>query len=374
MEEAKAQLLDYLPQFLSVEWLGNSLKLWLLAVLLAVIARAVLGLFLHMVLHRGLKIFDRIESRWIPCVHAVMVATRPWFLTVIAIYFGSQLLSWTPRAATNIDRSVMVFLLTQIGVWGLVCINEMLSGQLSRESSDPGRTTTLRGMGIVIKGVFVIILVLWGLDNFGINIAALVTGLGIGGIAVALAVQNILSDLFASLTIVLDKPFVIGDFIDVGGFNGTIEHIGLKTTRVRSLSGEQLVFPNSDLLQSRIRNYRRMNERRVVFTIGVVYSLSAERMEQAVKIVRQVVEATDSVRLDRAHFLAFADSSLNIEVAYFVLSDQYMVYADVQQAINLRIMRAFAEEGIGFAYPSRSVYLEQIPKNLAIGGTVQHLS
>jgi small-conductance mechanosensitive channel len=185
-----------------------------------------------------------------------------------------------------------------------------------------------------------------------------VAGLGIGGIAVALAIQNILGDLFASLSIALDKPFVIGDFIIVDQLLGTVEHIGLKTTRIRSLSGEQIVFSNADLLNSRIRNYKRMYERRVVFSIGVTYQTPYEKLASIGTTLKEIIESQPDVRFDRAHFREYADSSLNYEVVYYVKSPDYNRYMDIQQAINLEIYRRFQDGGIEFAYPTRTLYLQ----------------
>jgi len=181
--------------------------------------------------------------------------------------------------------------------------------------------------------------------------------LGVGGIAVALAVQNILGDLFASLSIVLDKPFVIGDFIVVDTFVGTVEHIGLKTTRLRSLSGEQVIFSNTDLLGSRIRNYKRMYERRVVFTLGLVYQTPMEKVESVGKILQEIIELEPQARFDRAHFKEFGDSALVYEIVYFIKTSDFNAYMDAQQRINLAIMQRFEEQGISFAYPTRTVYM-----------------
>jgi small-conductance mechanosensitive channel len=210
------------------------------------------------------------------------------------------------------------------------------------------------------------LVLLLALDNLGFNITALLAGMGIGGIAVALAAQNILGDLFASLSIVLDKPFVVGDFIVVGEQLGTVEYIGLKTTRIRSLGGEQIVFSNTDLLGSRIRNYKRMQERRVVFGFGVVYQTPHEKLQTIPGMVREIIGKLDRARFDRAHFKEYGDSSLNFEVVYYVLSADYNVYMDIQQAINLELFRRFQEDGIDFAYPTRTLYV--VGEQAARGG------
>ncbi|HKK08681.1 MAG TPA: mechanosensitive ion channel family protein, partial [Gemmatimonadota bacterium] len=189
------------------------------------------------------------------------------------------------------------------------------------------------------------------------QIKTLLAGLGVGGIAVALAVQTILGDLFASLSIVLDKPFVIGDFLAVGEHTGTVEQIGIKTTRIRSLSGEQLVFSNADLLSSRIRNYGRMRERRAVFTVGVTYGTPPGTARRIPDLIREALAEHDEVRVDRCHFKAFGDSALIYETVYYVSDPAYNLYMDIQQEVNLELMRLFAEEGIEFAYPTRTVHL-----------------
>jgi MscS family membrane protein len=193
------------------------------------------------------------------------------------------------------------------------------------------------------------------LDQLGFDITALVAGLGIGGVAIALAVQNVLGDLFASLSIVLDKPFVVGDTINVGDMTGTVEYIGIKTTRLRSLSGEMIVFSNNDLLKSRIRNFRVMQERRIVFAVQVTYDTAQEKLERIPGMLRAAVENRKQTRFDRAHFKGFSESALDFEVVYFVTTPDYNVYMDVQQAINLEIYRRFVEEKIEFAYPTRTL-------------------
>jgi small-conductance mechanosensitive channel len=206
------------------------------------------------------------------------------------------------------------------------------------------------------------------LDNLGIDITALVAGLGIGGIAVALAVQNIFGDLFASLSITLDRPFVVGDFLTVGEVLGTVESIGIKSTRLRSLSGEQIVMPNSDLLSSRVRNYGRMLERRVVFATAVTYETPIDLLERIPRLIREIVEAQTDTRFDRSHFAAHGAASLDFETVYYVRSPDYNRYMDIQQAINLAVYRRFAAEGIEFAFPTQTVFVRQAPTAKGGGG------
>ena len=226
---------------------------------------------------------------------------------------------------------------------------------------DAASVTTLSALGFLGRLVIWTAAVLLAVANMGVDVTAMVAGFGIGGVAVALAAQNILGDLFASASIVLDKPFVLGDFIVVGDEMGSVEYIGLKTTRLRSLSGEQLIFSNTDLLKSRIHNYKRMAERRVLFTVGVEYDTPYEKVAAIPAMLRQAIEAQKPVRFDRAHFAKYGDWALIFEVVYYVLSADYNVHMDVQQAINLELFRRFAEEKIEFAFPTRTVYQRQQP-------------
>jgi small-conductance mechanosensitive channel len=230
--------------------------------------------------------------------------------------------------------------------------------------TDAAGATTITALGFLGRVILWSLLLLVALDNMGVSITGLVAGVGIGGIAIALAVQSILSDLFASLSIVLDKPFVIGDFIIVDNFLGTVEHIGLKTTRVRSLSGEQLIFSNTDLLNSRIRNYKRMFERRVVFEVGITYQTPPEKVKAVSGMIRAIIEDQPKVRFDRAHFKNFGDSALVYEAVYFMMTSEYNDYMDTQERVNLAIMIQFAEHGIEFAYPTRTLFVQQDANNI----------
>lgn len=224
---------------------------------------------------------------------------------------------------------------------------------------------TVAGAGKSFTLFTIIQLVIWGaaivfvLDNLGFNIAAVIAGLGIGGVAVALAAQTILGDLFNYFVILFDKPFEEGDFVILGEYLGVIEHIGIKTTRVRSLGGEQLVFSNSDLASSRIRNYKRMEKRRVLFTLGVTYQTTLEQLKKIPGIIKNIIENVEHTVFDRTHFKEYGDFNLIIEVVYYILSSDYNKYMDVQQEINFGIKEAFEKEGIEFAYPTQTLYVEK---------------
>lgn len=282
------------------------------------------------------------------------------FIAVLALslYIGFLAVGLSPSLTSIVEKGMIIVWFWQFAVWGNHLISYWLSKSLQKNlQQDAAAATTVSMLGFLSRMVLYVALLLVGLDNLEVEITALVAGLGVGGIAVALAAQNILGDLFASLTIVFDKPFLIGDFIIVGEHLGTVEHIGLKTTRLRSLTGEQLVFSNTDLLNSRIRNFKRMQERRIVFTIGVSYGTPYHAIAAIPGIIRNIVEDTAQVRFDRAHFKEYGTYSLNFEVVYWVLSPEFALYMDIQQQINLEIFRRFEEEGIQFALPMQNLYL-----------------
>lgn len=277
--------------------------------------------------------------------------------TVIAL---DMALSWIvlPDAVHAWVRYAMIFVITVRAIMLLQEIIEFGVNKtlLKRIGSNPSSTAMVKSVVWIVKWALWILGVVFILDNLGVNISALVAGIGIGGIAVAMASQAVLGDAFSALSIYLDKPFEIGDFIIVDDYMGTVEHIGLKTTRILSLSGEQLVLANSDLTKSRVKNYKRMQTRRIVFKIGITYQTSLEKVELVPQMIREILVQA-GVKVDRVHFQSFGDFALIYEIAYFVLSADYNIYMDKQQEINLKIMRQFEKEGIQFAYPTQTVFV-----------------
>ncbi len=345
------------------EWLaysiaGNPLQGWLSAVggvLLVAIAVAAVK---PLVVARLGAIADRTSNRWDDAVVDALRATRVSLLTLAALYPVAANLILSALARRWIDGLAATGLILQIGVWASRFLDHWI--RTSRERAlnhDPETATGLAAMSFIARLVLWSLVLLLLLDNLGFNVTTLLAGLGVGGIAVGLALQNILGDLFSSLSIVLDKPFQIGHFVVVDGFSGTVENIGLKTTRIRSLSGEMLVFSNTDLTKARLRNYKSMQERRIAFSLGVNYATPVETMAQLPEVVRQIILQRPGARFDRAHFTTFGESSLVIEVVYWMTTPDYTAYMDTQQAINLELMRQFARLGVGFAFPTRTVEL-----------------
>ena len=261
---------------------------------------------------------------------------------------ADRILHWAAMAGLVIQLVMSSRLLIDFGLQALANKHRGPDGQ--PDATVASSLGVLRVIGMV---VITIIVVLLALQNLGVEIQPLLAGLGIGGIAIALAVQNLLSDLFGSLTILLDKPFVVGDSITVGDKSGTVERIGIKTTRVRATSGEQLVFANSDLLGSRLHNFKRMHERRVAFTFGLTYETDPDMLARVPEMVKAAIAEQKDVRFDRCHLKALNTSSVDFEVVYFVTTSDYARYMDIQQAINLKLLRTFSHNRIEFAYPTQ---------------------
>jgi small-conductance mechanosensitive channel len=284
--------------------------------------------------------------------------TRWPFLVAVAVYAGLVAFGLPDKVAGVIHKVMTIALFWQAGVWAAAAASGLIDRRrqlaLEQGRSLTGSIGILRFVSQVVIWALVLLLTL---ENLGVDITALVAGLGIGGIAVALAVQNVLGDLLASLSIALDEPFVIGDFVAVGDFLGSVEYVGIKSTRLRSLTGEQIVMSNADLLSSRLRNYGRMVERRIVFALGLTYETPRARLEQVPGIVRGVVEGVQDVRFDRCHFKSYGAFSLDFEIVYYVLSADYNRYMDIQQQINFGIHEAFEKLGVEFAYPTQTLWL-----------------
>ena len=272
-------------------------------------------------------------------------------------YIGVKFLTLHPTLEKYINILGLILLaffgtrfLLSIIIGGLDAYFEKLEGYKERKRLYSGLFVLIR----VIVWIFVLFILL---DNLGVKITPLIAGLGIGGIAVALASQAILGDLFNYFVILFDRPFEVGDFIVIGDIMGTVESIGVKTTRIRSLSGEQIIISNTDLVNSRIRNYKRMEQRRVIFRIGVTYQTPLEKLREIPAIIENIIKSIPDTIFDRAHFFSYGDFSLIFEIVYYVVGNDYKKYMDIQQEINFRIKEEFEKMGIEFAYPTQTVYV-----------------
>jgi small-conductance mechanosensitive channel len=347
---------EYFEHLLSLPVFRNSLLQWLTALGIMLALFSVLLALRRWIRRSHQRLKDTPETE----LAEILSRTTIPFFVVLCLYAGLKTLSTGASTARLLDSAITIALFWQAGVWIAAAANGMLDRRRRRALTvDRAVAGSLGVIGFIVQVIIWTMVGLLTLDNLGVDVTALVAGLGIGGIAVALAVQNILGDLFASLSITFDQPFVVGDFLAVGDFLGSVEYIGIKSTRLRSLNGEQIVISNADLLGSRVRNYGRMAERRVLFSLGVIYETPAAELERIPGMIRRIVEAQQDTRFDRAHFAKHGAASLDFEIVYYVLSADYNRYMDIQQAMNLQIHREFERAGIEFAYPTQKVILER---------------
>ncbi len=338
--------------------LGNSVLRWIIAIAITIISIIILRIARRIVRGRLAELAQRTSIYFDDLITGLLGNTRSFFFTGLALYVASRTLSFDEGISRLIIQGISLLLLAQIFIWGNYAIKKTITHYSNHESSSPTTKTTLSAINFIARLVLYSLVSLLALDNLGVNITTLVAGVGVTSLAVALAVQNILGDLFSSLSIVLDKPFEIGDFVVVGDFSGTVENIGLRSTRLRSLTGEQLIFSNNDLLGSRIRNYKRMQERRLSFNLGVTYSTPTSKLKLIPSIIEEAIDKHDYARFDRSHFSGFGDFSLDFETVYFMLKPDYALFMDTQQTINFDILERFEQEGINFAFPTQTIQLE----------------
>ncbi len=348
-----------IEEIIEITILENRIADYITAIVLFLAAIIAVKIFQHFLLRRLKKLAEKTATTVDDFV--VRIVER---IVLPLAYFGVFYLSIN----TLILQPLLAKIINIIGIAILTFSVARLAAVLTSYGLDiywarSGRDATLkRSLSGILKTIKVVI---WGLatvfflDNLGFKISAVIAGLGIGGVAVALAAQAILGDLFSYFAILFDRPFEIGDFIITGDYLGTIEHIGIKTTRVRSLGGEQLIFSNKDLTSSRVRNYKKMGKRRIVFKLGVVYQTSLEQLKSIPGLIEGIIKNVKDSVFDRAHFSSYGDFSLVFEVVYYVMSRDYNKYMDIQQEINFAIKKEFKARDIEFAYPSQTLYLNK---------------
>ncbi len=275
----------------------------------------------------------------------------------IAQYFAIMSLAVSARAYRISKYLFIIAVFMQILIWANNTLN--LYGQKYIQRN-PSSITAMSVFSLMWKVAAFTLIFLVMLDQLGFNITALLAGLGVGGIAIAFALQNVLSDVFGSLAIIFDKPFKVGDTIQIGTFIGRVEKVGLKTTRVRSLRGEQLVFSNNELLKSTVQNFGDLQERRISQVIGVTYETSHDKLKKVPEIIKEAIFSQPNTSLDHITLKQFADSSLNFEVQYYIRIAEEAPWLQIEHNINLEIIRLFEKEGISFAYPTRTVYTKNL--------------
>lgn len=348
-----------LTEILGYSFLGNKISDYLVACVALLISFLIIRLVIRHFIKRIKKFAEKTTTTIDDFLVTVLEKLAIPFLYLLAVYISIRSLAFHPYFERGINYLGLAIALFFIARLTIMVVGYGFKTYLVKSGYDAALEHSLQGVLVVIK------VLVWGgaviffLDNLGFKISAVIAGLGIGGVAVALAAQTVLKDLFSYFSILFDRPFKIGDFVIVGDYMGTIEYVGIKTTRIRSLGGEMLVFSNSDLTDSRLRNYKLMEKRRVVFKLGVVYQTSTKQLKEIPKIIEGIIKNVKDTVFDRAHFFSYGDFSLIFEIVYYVAGADYNKYMNVQQEINFAIKEEFERRGIEFAYPTQTLYMDK---------------
>jgi len=286
----------------------------------------------------------------------IVRSLKPPFYSFLAFFFAIKFLLVSETVSSIINAVLVIWIVLQ-AVVAIGILIDYMSKRIFARDGDEGSRSATSAIKLIAKIILWSIGLLMVLSNLGIDVTSLIAGLGIGGIAIALAAQNILGDLFSSFSIYFDKPFQVGDFIIIGDKKGTVEKIGIKTTRIKALQGEELIVSNQELTSAQIQNFKKLEERRADFSFGITYETPIEKIERVSKMVESIIGVVPHARFDRAHFMEFGDSALNFAVVYYVESKNYVDYANAQQEINIAVLKKFAEEGIEMAYPTQTIYM-----------------
>ncbi|HEY6502394.1 MAG TPA: mechanosensitive ion channel family protein [Chitinophagaceae bacterium] len=343
---------------------GNTLKVWLTAMAITLFAVALARILQAVVLKKVKRIAERTNSTVDDFLVRLLQRGVMPLLYFVAIYTGIRYLE-LPQGIVKIVHAVFMVIVVFYIIRGISDLFSYIFQRFTRQGGD--QVKQAKGILLIIKIMLWIAGIVFLLDNLGYNITTIVTGLGIGGIAIALAAQAVLADLFSYLVIFFDKPFEAGDYIVVGDKSGIVEYIGIKTTRLRTLGGEQLIMSNTDLTNSRVQNYKRMEKRRVLLTIGVTYETSTDKLKKIPAIVREIIGSQEQVVFDRTHFSGFGDFCLNFEIVYYILTADYLQYMDSQQAFCLSLYERFEKEHIDFAYPTQKLLLTPLNHSVDTG-------
>ncbi|MEZ4357833.1 MAG: mechanosensitive ion channel family protein [Eubacteriales bacterium] len=346
-----------MQEFINIEFLNNTILKYLIFFGCFIVGILVICVIKHIVLKRLLKLAEKTDKM---AYDAFIKGIKRYFIPLLYFadfYLSIKILYINATLQKIIDVVTLAFVMFFAAVFVSEILIFIVRKYWSKKYGKEDKAA-IKWTQFIIKVIVWVAALMLFLDNIGVQITALVAGLGVGGIAVAFALQAILEDLFSFVTIFLDKPFEIDDFIVVDDLMGNVEHIGIKTTRVRSLRGEQLVFSNKDLTNSRVQNFKKMEKRRVLFKFGVTYDTPLEKLKEIPELIKNIITNVDYCEFSRTHFYEYADFSLNFENVYYVLNQDYDIYMDVQQEINFRIKEEFDKRNIEFAFPTQTLYVK----------------
>ncbi len=340
-------------------YFGNSILDYIISLVILIIGIIVIQIFKVSVIHRLNRFAQKTQTTFDNFLIRVIKKVALPLFYLASLFFALSMLNLTDQVQGVVNKLFLaVFVFSIVRFLNLLVVYGF-TNYLKKHGQDTALEKSLNTTLRIVKFIIWALAVIFFMDNLGFKISAVIAGLGVGGIAIGLAAQAVLKDLFSYFSIIFDRPFEVGDFIIVGDLLGTVEYIGAKTTRLRSLGGEQLIFSNTDLTDSRIKNYKRMEQRRVLFQFGVVYQTPYEKLQQIPEIVKSIIESVEDTIFDRTHFSSYGNSSLTFEVVYYVVGSDYNKYMDIQQAINLAIFKEFETRAIEFAYPTQTLYINK---------------
>lgn len=358
--ELMNEYLLQLEKYLAYPVGANTLKEYCLALLLFLALFLTFKLFKRVVVKKLHNMAAKSENDFDDEIVKVIEDISPFFYYVLALYFPLKMLATSDAFDRGVEVVFIVVVVYQLVRFAQEFVSYLLELWASKnDEKGMSARTTFQGLRVVVSIVVWSIGILLVLSNLGVNITSLVASLGIGGIAIALALQNILGDMFSSFSIYFDKPFVVGDYIVVGENDGTVKKIGLKTTRLETLQGEELVISNKELTTARVQNFKKLKTRRVVFGLGVVYDTSSAKLKMINELVEEVIKGVKGVEFNRSHFKTFGDFSLQFEIVYYVLSNEFVEYMNKQQEVNFGIRDAFEKEKIEIAFPTQTIHIEK---------------
>ena len=354
-------MVDAVNGFLGVVWWGNSVYDYIVAGAIFLGLFAVFKLFDSHLIFRLEKVAKKTKTNWDVFLVDFLKEIKWFFYFLLALYIALQYIVVAPWINSVVFYAVLVSIGFYIAKGVSRAINHLIEIQVKKSGEKQSRSSKsmVRLFGNIAKGIVWVIVLLMILSNAGVEITPMIASLGIGGIAIALALQSVLADLFGAFVIYFDKPFKEGDFIIVGNDMGVVKHIGIKSTRLQALGGHELVMSNTEMINARINNYKQMQSRRIVFGFGVKYDTGKKKLAKIKGITKKIFEKIDDADLDRVNFKEFGDFSLDYEVVYYVKTPDYNTYMNIQEEINMALYTEFEKEGIGFAFPTRTIEIEK---------------
>ncbi len=338
----------------NLNFLGNNAYEYLRALIIFIGLIIILKIFKSIIIQKLKKLAKKTKTEFDDILINIFQTIKPPFYLLASLYISIKTLI-IPDIASKIINILFIIIIIYEVIRALEKMVDYLFKIKGKENASISRTIKL-----IIKICIWTFGIILALGNLGVNVTSFIAGLGIGGIAIALALQNILKDIFSNFSILIDKPFEIGDFIKIGNDMGTVEKIGIKTTHIRTLDGEQLIIANSELTDARVQNFKRLEKRRALFNIGVIYETSSEKLAQIPQIIESIIKREKQAEFDRCHFKNFGDFSLNFEISYYANTQDYKEYLDIVEKINLAIIDSFRKENIEFAYPTHVEYQKTV--------------